>query len=185
MLLLASQSPRRRELLKAAGVSFQLFSPSIDETPAKRERPKDLVRRLAQQKAAAALEEARRIGATHVLAADTVVALGITVMNKPEDDGDAARMLRRLSGKSHHVFTGCSVLDVKSGKQRTIVVGTAVRFRKLSRADIERYVSGGEGRDKAGAYAIQGEGAALIDDVRGSYTNVIGLPVPEVLALLC
>jgi septum formation protein len=184
VLLLASQSPRRRELLAAAGLSFHLYSPFIDETPKRGELPRALVRRLAQQKAMAALVEAQHLGATHVIAADTVVALAKTVMNKPQDDKEAARMLEKLSGRVHHVFTGCSVLSVKSGAQKTIVVATEVKFRKLSAADVARYVQSGEGRDKAGAYAIQGEGAVLIASVRGSYTNVIGLPVQEVLALL-
>lgn len=176
-ILLASQSPRRRELLAAAGVSFETFSPSIDETPGRGELPRVLVRRLARQKAETAKDRA-----AIVIAADTVVALGAHVLNKPEDDADAARMLRSLSGKWHHVFTGCCVIN--RGRVRSIVVGTAVQFRKLSKADIARYVDCGEGRDKAGAYAIQGVGSALIDRVRGSYTNVIGLPVPEVLELL-
>ena len=184
MLLLASASPRRRELLLAAGVEFSLFSPQIDEAVKRGEAPKALVRRLAEEKARAASEEARRLGLRHVLAADTVVALGRVILNKPKDAADATRMMRLLSAKTHHVFTGCSLLDAKSAKQRTIVVATQVRFRKLSREDVARYVAGGEGADKAGAYAIQGEGAALIADVHGSYTNVIGLPVAEVLALI-
>jgi septum formation protein len=183
VLLLASASPRRRELLKAAGLEFTVHSANIDETPKKKESPKDLVKRLAESKARASLDQAKAAGASKIIAADTVVARGLTVLNKPVDAADAARMIKLLSGRTHHVYTGVSVLTV-NGKQKTIVVATQVRFRKLSRDDIARYVESGEGLDKAGAYAIQGLGAALIDDVQGSYTNVIGLPVAETLALL-
>ena len=183
MFLLASASPRRHELLSAAGLKFTVYPADIDETPNKKEAPKDLVRRLAENKARASLEEAKRVGATKIIAADTVVARGLTVLNKPKDAADAARMIKLLSGRTHHVYTGVSVLTV-NGKQKTVVVATQVRFRKLSRDDIARYVDSGEGLGKAGAYAIQGLGAALIDDVQGSYTNVVGLPVAETLALL-
>ena len=183
-LLLASASPRRRDLLLNAGVAFEVFSADIDETPLKKEAPKDLVKRLAIKKAEAALAEAKTRGLKAILASDTTVALGLTILNKPTDDKDAERMLRALSGKIHAVHTGVCVLDVRTGKAKSFVVSTKVKFRKLNRADVARYLATGEGRDKAGAYAVQGIGAALIEWLEGSYTNVIGLPLQETLQAL-
>lgn len=117
-----------------------------------------------------------------MLAADTVVALGVRVLNKPKDDAQAARMLRALSGRWHEVHTGFCVRAGADVLAR--VVTTKVKFRALSAADIKRYIATGEGRDKAGGYAIQGIGAQLVSEVRGSYTNVIGLPIAEVLEAL-
>jgi septum formation protein len=177
MLILASQSPRRRELLENAGVRFRVVAPDVDETPRPKESPRVLVRRLARAKAAAvpAMRES-------VLAADTVVAVGARILGKPTDDRDAARMLRLLSGRWHEVHTG---FCLRSGEEEFArVVTTRVRFRALALADLRRYIATGEGRDKAGAYAIQGIGAHLVSDVRGSYTNVIGLPIAEVLEAL-
>lgn len=177
-LLLASQSPRRRELLTNAGVAFRVVSPNIDETPRAKESPRALVRRLSRAKAAAVSAEPRE----SVLAADTVVAVGARIMNKPTDDAEAARMLRSLSGRWHEVHTGFCLRAGEDDVAR--VVTTKVKFRVLSAADIKRYIATGEGRDKAGAYAIQGIGAQLVSEVRGSYTNVIGLPIAEVLEAL-
>lgn len=175
MILLASASPRRRDLLQACGLTFEVFSPDVDETPLRGETPSALVRRLALLKAAAARE---RFPGHVVIAADTTVALNGRSLGKPRDAAEARRMLRALSGKTHFVHTGFCV------DTRARVVTTRVTFRKLSRADIDRYVASGECFDKAGAYAIQGVGAALVARVSGSYTNVIGLPVAEVLQSL-
>ncbi len=183
-LLLASQSPRRRELLAHAGVSFETFAPDIDEVPKRGESPVAMVKRLARAKALAAIDRARATGCAVVIASDTTVARGAKVMNKPRDDRDAARMLRALSGVRHAVHTAVSVLDVARGRARTFVVSTRVTFRRLSSEDVRRYVASGEGRDKAGAYAIQGIGAGLIERIEGSYTNVIGLPLAETLAAI-
>ena len=175
MIVLASASPRRRDLLTAAGLSFEIFAPDVDETPLRGETPPAMVKRLSRVKAAAA---AARFPGRLVIAADTTVALNGRSLGKPRDAAEAKRMLRALSGKTHFVHTGFCV------GTRARVVTTRVTFRELSRADIDRYVASGECFDKAGAYAIQGVGAALVERVSGSYTNVIGLPVAEVLALL-
>jgi septum formation protein len=175
-ILLASQSPRRKTLLQNAGLAFEVHATDIDERVRRGERPRAFVKRLATEKAAAAP------AAECVIAADTTVAIGAKILNKPVDASDAARMLRALSGKVHEVHTG---VCVKRGHEsRSFVVTTQVKFRKLSRADIDRYIASGECFDKAGAYAIQGIGAGLVDWLRGSYTNVIGLPVDETLAAL-
>jgi septum formation protein len=175
-ILLASQSPRRKTLLENAGVSFNVHSTDIDESVRRGEHPRAFVKRLANEKAEAAP------ACDCVIAADTTVALGTKILNKPTDSADAVRMLRALSGRIHEVHTG---VCVKRGKRsKSFVVTTQVKFRKLSRKDVERYVATGECFDKAGAYAIQGIGAGLVDWLRGSYTNVIGLPVDETLAAL-
>jgi septum formation protein len=176
-VVLASASPRRRDLLRAAGVDAEVRAADVDETPLAGELPEALVVRLASAKAAA-------VGASDddaiVIAADTTVALGAAIFNKPVDDVDAARMLSALSGRAHHVHTGFCVRrggDVVEG-----AVATRVTFRSLRDDDIAAYLATGEHRDKAGAYGIQGAAAVLVERVDGSITNVIGLPVAEVLA---
>jgi septum formation protein len=173
--VLASASPRRRELLSQLGLFFDVDAAHLDETPREGEAPAAYVGRLALEKAAAvAGKHAGRI----VLAADTTVALGSEILGKPKDDDEAAQMLLRLSGCTHEVFTGIAA----SGRSR--VVRTAVRFRPLTRPEIDWYVATGEPRDKAGAYAVQGKAGAFVEALDGSPTNVIGLPLPETLALL-
>lgn len=179
-LILASGSPRRKELLTSAGLSFDVVVSQVDESERRGEAPRAMVLRLANEKAAAVSRQ--RPGA-YVVAADTTVALAGRVLGKPVSDADAARMLARLSGQAHEVLTGFCVL-APSGRRVAKVVRTRVTFRKLSRSDIARYVATQEPHDKAGAYAIQGLGAACVDRVNGSYTNVVGLPVREVLAAL-
>jgi septum formation protein len=170
---LASASPRRRELLTAAGVALTIRPADLDETPLPGERPVDLVRRLARQKADAVADEGI------VVAADTAVVLDDVAYNKPVDDDDARRMLRALSGRTHQVLTGYSVR--RDATRVDDVVTTAVTFRVLDDGDIERWLEQGTWRDKAGAYAIQGAAAALVARIDGSLTNVIGLPLDEVL----
>jgi septum formation protein len=178
-VVLASASPRRRDLLRAAGVDVDVRAADIDETPLADEAPEALVRRLAGAKSAAV---AHVVHGEIVVAADTTVALDGVVFNKPVDDLDAARMLRTLSGRTHHVHTGFCVRrgDVVIDG----VVATSVTFRTLDDAAIDAYLATGEHRDKAGAYGIQGAAAVLVDRVEGSLTNVIGLPVAEVLAVV-
>jgi len=180
-LVLASASPRRRWLLGNLGLVFEVSPADIDERPRSDELPEPYARRMAQEKAEA-------VAAAHagswLLAADTVVALGDAVLGKPRDDAEAASMLRRLSGEDHVVFTGVAIIDPEGSTAVSEVVATSVRFRDLSDDDIQRYIATGEPHDRAGSYAIQGEGAHLIDRVEGSYTNVIGLPVPEVVGWL-
>ena len=178
-IVLASGSPRRRRLLRAAGVPIDIRPQDIDESVFEGEAPQTYALRVAQAKAAACVAPE---GAA-VLAADTVVALDDTILGKATDEDDAVRMLGELSGREHTVHTAV-VLRGPDGKVRSDLVSTYVRFRHLSPEEILRYVAGGEPMDKAGAYGIQGEGGALVAEVRGSYTNVVGLPLEETLTLL-
>lgn len=177
-IVLASASPRRRQLLGAAGLVIHVQPTDIDETPGTDEGPAALVLRLAREKAAAcsAVDSI-------VVAADTTVALDDEILNKPVDDDDARRMLRKLSGRRHAAFTGWCVRDTRDGHVDIGVVETGVTFRALSADDIEGWIATGEHRDKAGAYGIQSS-AVLVDRVDGSLTNVIGLPMSEVLAAI-
>jgi septum formation protein len=174
-LVLASGSPRRRELLAQLGVAFRVVAPDVDETPRPGEAPRDLVRRLATAKAAA-------VDGDPVLAADTTVEIDGEILGKPTDDDDARRMLRRLSGRAHKVHTGVAV---RAGGRRGLdVVTTIVTFVPLQPAVVEWYVRTGEPLDKAGAYGIQGHGGIFVEHVRGSVSNVVGLPLTAVARLL-
>ena len=177
MLILASASPRRRQLLGWLGVPFDVDEPEVDERPGPHEAATDMVRRLARAKGMAVA--ARRRDAW-LLAADTTVELDGAILGKPADDAEAARMLARLAGRTHRVATGF-VLVAPGGDVRTAaVVVTGVTFRPLDARAISTYVASGEPEGKAGGYAIQGFGAGLIDRIEGSFTNVIGLPLVEV-----
>lgn len=180
-LVLASTSPRRRWLLEKLGRPFDVVGPNVEEIAHPGERPDVFAQRMADEKAA---EVARRRGDAWILAADTVVALDASALGKPRDTVDACAMLTALAGRSHTVFTGVSLLRPGGTPAEHAVVGTPVVFRPLLRAEVEAYIATGEPFDRAGAYAIQGEGAHLVDRVEGSYTNVIGLPLPEVAAWL-
>jgi septum formation protein len=174
-LILASASPRRRELLEQLGFALDVRPADTDETPLAGEAPRDYVLRVAREKA-------RAIAGETVLAADTAVVLGSAILGKPRDGQDARRMLRALSGVPHEVLTG---VCVRSGAtERTALVSAEVRLDPLSDAQIDWYVSTGEPLDKAGAYAIQGIAGAFVRELRGSVSNVIGLPLAETLALL-
>lgn len=186
-LILASGSPRRRELLEGQGLSFEILAPDLPERREPGEAPDVFARRLAEVKALAIWEQhPDRL----VLAADTVVALGGTVLGKPADRADAIDMLRSLSGLTHEVITGvCLRPGSDAGgthppRGESFTVRTAVRFRTLSPRDIETYVDTGEPMDKAGAYAIQGRGGGFVEAIFGSYSNVVGLPLAETLAAL-
>ena len=183
MLILVSQSPRRRELLESAGIAFRAIAPEADEpAPAAaaegRVRYADLVRRAALAKAKSAARRASGL----LLAADTIVVCDGRVLGKPTGPADARRTLRRLSGRWHWVYTGLALLCESRytlGYERTKVC-----FRALSKNEIDWYVGTGEPMDKAGAYAIQGRGAAFVRAIRGCYTNVIGLPLPKLMEML-
>ncbi|WP_018994266.1 nucleoside triphosphate pyrophosphatase [Thioalkalivibrio sp. ALgr1] len=175
-LLLASASPRRRELLEQVQLVFEVAPMDVDETPLPGESPEALVERLAIAKAEAALE--RGTPGQWVLAADTVVALGDEALGKPVDFADAEAMLQRLSGGEHRVVSGMALCR-PGESMRACTVTTCVRMRPLTPSDIERYWATGEPRGKAGAYAIQGRGAAFVEWIAGSYTNVVGLPLFE------
>jgi septum formation protein len=174
-LVLASSSPRRRDLLTLLGVPFSATDADVDETPRDGERPLDLVRRLA-------VDKARAVDGDPVLAADTVVDVDGEILGKPVDADDARRMLERLAGRTHHVHTGVAVRS--GGHVEIEVVSTAVRFVPLSGDAIEWYVGTGEPFGKAGAYAIQGAGGALVEGIEGSVSNVVGLPLATVASLL-
>lgn len=176
-LVLASASPRRRELLAGAGLEFEVRPADIDETPHPAESPAAYVRRLSIEKSAAVA----RAGEL-VIAADTTVAIDGSILEKPVDVGDAARMLRLLSGRSHHAHTGVTVAGHDA--LETTVVTTSVTFVDLTDEMIGWYVGTGEASDKAGAYGIQGAAAAFVRRVDGSVTNVIGLPLAETLQML-
>ena len=179
-LVLASSSPRRRELLKQLGLSFKVIAPRIEEQPEKGEDPRHFAKRLAVDKAR---DVVRRLGDRKiVIAADTIVVLGKRILGKPKNTADARRMLRLLSGHWHKVVSGLCVMS--RAKSASLVVGTDIEFKKLTREEVEFYVASGEPMDKAGAYAIQGIGSFMIRAIRGSYTNVVGLPVAELLDLL-
>ncbi|WP_242112239.1 Maf family protein [Luteimonas aquatica] len=180
MLYLASQSPRRRELLTRLGLAFDVLDIEVPERREAGESPLDYVRRVARDKAAAGLLRAGD-GAT-VLAADTEVVLDQDVFGKPRDGDDAAAMLRRLSGRTHEVI---SVVTLASGGRTAEAVSvTEVSFAELDEAEILAYVAGGEPQGKAGAYAIQGRAEAFVRRLSGSYSGVMGLPLHETSRLL-
>jgi septum formation protein len=171
MLVLASKSPRRAEILRQAGIPFTVRTSEVDESPLPEERPDDYVQRLAQMKALAVPAAAGE----QVLGADTVVVIDGEILGKPSDDDDARRMLNRLSGRRHEVITGVCLR--RDGQSLTDWASTRVWFTELSEGDIEEYVASGEPKDKAGAYAIQGLASKFIDRIEGCYFNVVGLPV--------
>jgi septum formation protein len=175
-LILASASPRRKELLEQIGLQFIAIPSNLEETLNPDETPDDLVIRLSLDKA---YEVARRpdISARWVIGSDTVVVCNGQILGKPADHQDAAAMLRQLSGTSHLVVSGYAVIDRQQQIDRTEAVITKVHFRQLTEAEIARYIATGEPADKAGAYAIQGIAACFVSGIEGSYTNVVGLPL--------
>ena len=180
MLVLASASPRRLDLLRQIGLEPDAIDPAdIDETPGPREQPRAYALRMAEAKLAAILP--RHPGAL-VLAADSVVAVGRRILPKAETEAEARACLALLSGRRHRVLGGVAV--GRAGKVRTRLVETAVRFKRLERAEIDDYVRSGEWQGKAGGYAVQGRAAAFVAFLTGSYSNVVGLPLFETLALL-
>lgn len=185
-LILASASPRRRELLAQAGYSFTVHPAHLPEDPFPGEDPIAYVTRLAREKAQSVLARlSSNVSAppqVAVLGADTTVTLDNQILAKPADPADAVRMLRLLSGRTHHVITGVAVVTDASAQVAAEV--TAVRFLTLSDQEIEAYVATGEPLDKAGAYAIQGRAARWIPRIEGCYFNVVGLPLALVTALL-
>lgn len=175
-LILASASPRRKELLEQIGLQFSVMPSSVDETIRPAETPDDMVIRLSLDKAH---DIARRpdVSARWVIGSDTIVVCNRKVLGKPVNDQDAAAMLRRLSGTSHLVVSGYAVIDRRQQTLRSEAVTTRVHFRRLTEVEITRYIATGEPSDKAGAYAIQGIGACFVSGIEGSYSNVVGLPL--------
>ena len=178
-LLLASASPRRRELLTRLGIEPEKFcATDIDETPRKGERPRDYACRMAREKAEASTSESH-----YVLAGDTVVAAGLRILPKAETEAEARRCLELLSGRRHRVLSAVA-LRHPDGTLRERLSETIVRFKPLSRAEIAEYLAGGEWHGKAGGYAIQGSAEGLIAWISGSHSGVVGLPLFETRALL-
>lgn len=180
-IILASASPRRSELLASAGITFAVVPGDIDETPLPGETPVAHVLRLAEGKAR---EAASRADGRFFIGADTIVLCDGEIMGKPADNADAVRMLRALSGRGHQVITGFTVLDRESGRKVSRCVSTEVTFKLLDEQEISTYVASGCPLDKAGAYAIQGGAAYMVTRIDGSYTNVVGLPLCELVGAL-
>jgi len=180
-MILASESPRRRELLAAVGVPFRVVPSGVDEIPLPGESPSRFVRR-------AALDKGEAVAALHpssfVLSADTVVVSDGRILGKPRDRAEARRMLSRLAGREHRVVTAICLLCRERGFRELGTEVTRVRFRPLTAAEVAAYARTGECDDKAGAYAAQGAGMLLIDRVAGSFTNVVGLPMTRVVEML-
>ena len=186
-LILASASPRRLALLNQIGIEPEHLVPAhVDETPEKGELPRKLAMRLADLKAISAQLKARQAGFADnalVLAADTVVAVGRRILPKAEMMDEASQCLRLLSGRSHRVYTGVTVLT-PSGQKRQRLVETRIRFKRLSTREMEAYLASAEWRDKAGGYAIQGIAGSFVVKLVGSYSAVVGLPLHETTQLL-
>ena len=186
-LVLASASARRLQLLGQIGIEPDKLLPAeIDENPQRKELARSLARRLALTKAEVARHNAARdpeLKGAFILAADTVVAVGRRILPKPERADEAASCLRLLSGRAHRVYTGLCLITPK-GRVRGKLVETRLRFKRLSREEIETYLASGEWEGKAGGYAIQGRAGAFVTKLNGSYTNVVGLPLYETMTLL-
>jgi septum formation protein len=183
-LVLASGSPRRRQLLERAGLRFEVRPAQLPEERRHGEAPADFARRLAGEKARAVAADLGRERECFVLGADTIVVLEDEVLGKPVDAADALGLLSRLVGRRHRVLTAVAVVQAASGREHAVVVESWVEMREASREELRRYVEGGEPLDKAGAYAVQGEGRRFVRRVAGSESNVIGLPLEETLELL-
>lgn len=179
-LILASASPRRQELLREAGINFEVCPAHIPEVRKPQESPSDYALRLAQEKA---LKIAAQFPRAWVLGADTIVVVDKQVLEKPQDNADAARMLRMLSGRAHQVTTAVSLIAPEK-RADTRACTTQVYFRQLEEKEIQEYIAGREPMDKAGAYAIQGGAARWVTRLEGDYSNVVGLPLPLVTGML-
>jgi len=180
-LILASASPRRKELLQLAGIPLEVIPSRADERSLPGESPEEHVRRVARAKAA-------DVGGQHpgrwVLGADTVVAIDGKILGKPGGPSEAEEMLRALSQREHRVLTGFCILRFAFPEEREGTIVSRVKFKRLSPAEIRWYIRTGEPFDKAGAYAIQGKAAFMVEEIHGSYTNVVGLPLCEVVEAL-
>jgi septum formation protein len=180
-LILASKSPRRYELLKQVGLDFEVVPSRVIEDFAQTESTQEHVIRLAEAKAR---DVARGYPDRWVIAADTIVYINGSILGKPKSREEAMEMLNRLSGQEHWVLTGFSVCHLGKGKSDKEAVQTAVRVKPLTSVEMEWYVQTGEPFDKAGGYAIQGIGSFMIESIQGSYTNVVGLPLCELIQML-
>lgn len=180
-LILASRSPRRRYLLERAGLTFRVIPSTLDESTVPMSPPADYVRMLANAKA---MEVADLYPKSWIIGADTLVLIGDAALGKPHTEAQARRMLKALSGKTHRVLTGYCICCRAEERSFSETVETKVSFKTLNATEIDWYLSTGEPFDKAGAYAVQGLGSFLVKRIEGSYTNVVGLPVCEVIECL-
>lgn len=180
-VILASNSPRRRELLEQLGISFSVDPADVDERVLRGEAPEAYAARVALDKARVAAGRARE---GVVIAADTIVVVGDSILGKPADARDAGQMLAALSGREHRVITGLVVMDAASGRTAARTSITQVWFKDLSEREIADYVATGEPLDKAGAYGIQGRGALLVERIEGCFSNVVGLPLSLLVEML-
>ncbi len=180
-LILASNSPRRKDFLHDLGITFSVHAEEIDETPADGEQPASYVERMAQEKA---LVVSRQFPESYVLAADTAVCLGDTILGKPTNSDDAVEMLLSLAGQIHIVRTGICIMASSVNVKIVASVATEVAFVDFNEGIARAYVAENESLDKAGAYGIQGKGGFLVERVSGSYSNIVGLPLAEVLGIL-
>lgn len=204
-IILASQSPRRKELLERVGFTVKVIPANVDEIRREGESAENLVKRLAREKVLAVVNRLqttlyatdaagqpltpgpsarRNLETRWVVGADTVVVLDDEPLGKPKDTAEASDMLTRLSGQRHRVITGFCIHDLRKDKEGVQAVSTEVLFKTLGPHEIEKYVAVGESMDKAGAYAIQGVGAYMVDSIIGSYTNVVGLPMCHVIEMM-
>jgi len=181
LIVLASKSPRRRYLLNKVGLSFSVIPSNIDETTVAMSSPHDYVRALAEEKAKSISE---KYVESWVIGADTIVLIGSTILGKPNSTKEARAMLKRLSGRNHRVITGYAICCKSKDRCFSETVETKVCFKKLTDSEIEWYIHTEEPFDKAGGYAIQGLGMFLVRRINGSYTNVVGLPVCEIIEFL-
>lgn len=204
-IILASQSPRRKELLERMGFTVKVIPAHIDEGQLEAEPPEKYAKRMARQKCLSVVERLQttlypsdsdgqpsaptpatrqQMETRWVIGADTVVVLGEDILGKPNDTSEAGEMLSRLSGRRHRVITGFCVHDLRKDKEGLQAVCTEVLFKHIYPGELEKYIAVGESMDKAGAYAIQGVGAYLVDSLAGSYTNVVGLPMCQVIEMM-
>ena len=182
-LVLASASPRRRDLLRSVGIDFSVVPSCASETEVAGETPQEHVIRLSLEKARAVAGDGNVRG-RWFLGSDTIVLRDHTILGKPGSPKEAFAILQSLSGRAHEVISGYALLDRQSRLEKSGTVTTVVHFKQLSEEEIHGYITTGESSDKAGAYAIQGIGAFMVKSIEGSYTNVVGLPLCEVVELL-
>lgn len=202
-VILASSSPRRKELLERLGFTVKVIPPNVDEVRLENEGAENFVKRMARSKVLAVVDRlaqtlytdaetgvrravttGRTQDARWVIGADTVIVFGDLLLGKPKDTAEAAEMLHRLSNNVHRVITGFCIHDLRKNKEGVQAVSTEVRFKRLTANEIEKYIAVGESMDKAGAYAVQGVGAYLVDSIVGSYTNVVGLPLCQTVEMM-
>ena len=180
-IILASASPRRREILENTNVKFDVISSSIEELVLEGESPCQMVMRLAFEKG---IDIASKRKSDLVISADTIVVLDNTVLGKPKDEEEAKLMITNLSGRTHQVITGISLINLENDKKVIDYVISNVKFKNLSEDDINDYIKTKESLDKAGAYGIQGYGAILVEEIQGDYFNIVGLPISKLSDLL-